>query len=346
MKDKFNRAVATGLIALMIANFVACDEYSPISNDINNDTNSGYSNSDTSNVNDNSFAKGGIWYELTHNRSIFTNTKNPYTLSELSGLPIPLTFLEERGVIIYDSLNRPRLTTERQPDVSYSPFRCFAFVDDNSKENDVYLLLQFKNDVIAQNKDNDNVHLATWQLKYTLSDDDYQTFLKLNNDWRIAFFVQEMDRQYEPEVISESIVCQDLIFLGSHVRNESLPQKRQFPYIFPTNVDYDNLVVTFGSVNNEGIKYIDVNLRDSIAWDLAITEDGYSEDEVEDLIQVETAQTPIGPSLTKFHVNYRRAGLTQEQAAEAFENTTNIAKLRSVNINMLDSVYTMEEVLK
>lgn len=341
MKDKFNRIMATGLIYLMITNFASCNNVGNINN-----LESGKDNNiitETQSSKD-KFASGKIWNTLKNNKAM-THAEYPYDFDELEGRPIPINFLTNEGLLQYNHLNRLVLTTEKQPSLIYEPLLSRAFIDENSKENDIYLIVQFQNDEPIENSKNSNVYLATWQLKYTLNDDDYATFLKMQGDWRILLFIQEMDRQYTPEIISKTIISHDLLSVGSHVKTNDW-DLRGFPYIFVTNVDYDNQIITFGAKSNEGIRYFSVDMRETDAWDLAVSRDGLTPDERENSINMYSKQTPLGKCLIKFEVNNIKASLTTEQAKEAFNTTSNISNLKEININTQEKTYNYNEIIK
>ena len=341
MKNKISRILSVVLLVLILVHSSACNP--SILPDLETDSNGNVITTDDSDKNESSksIGSGNIWEALkTH--SSMTVTKFLYADKDLEGYPIPLTFLQEEGLVYFNkSRMKYLLNNELQASDTYRPFTSYAFVDPNTNQNDVYLILQFKSD----NANNSSTWLATWQLKYTLADDDYQTFLNLQDDWRIRLFVQEMDKQYEPEVISKSVILEDLLMLGSHVRNEHWT-KKSFPYIFATNVDYNNQIVTFAGFSDEGIRYFDVDMRKTNAWDAVITQDGLTEEERENAINIETMPTVLGDCLSRFDVRYKRASLTAKQSQEAFNNPKHTAELTSVNINQKDNSYTYDELFK
>ena len=335
MKDKYTKFIATGLLSLMIANFSACDEINIINrgNNLNDVTSSTEGNDITPSTSNH----GDIWEGLKSyqamNRTIF-----PYDLYNIEGNPIPIQFLKDQGLIYTDDRGRLKVNTDYTGD-SYQQFRCFAYVDDNTTQNDVYLLLQYQSGKLNQNASNPDVYLATWKLKYNLSDEDYNTFLSMQNDWRIRLFVQEMDNIYEPEVISNSIIRQDLLHYGSHVRFEHWTEQG-FPNIFVDSIDYNNAIITYGTATEEGLKYYDLDIRNTEGWKSVMHKYGFTAEECEDKIHIEIMDTLLGPCLTKFNVHYQTGGYSSKQAQEAFDTTNNVYNLRLININETDNIYT------
>ncbi|MBQ7798233.1 MAG: hypothetical protein IJ371_03835 [Clostridia bacterium] len=338
MNNKFNRVVATGLLALMIANFSACDE---VDNGVQgvqlDDNGNGYNNSSITTMADDGVSfKGDVWEQLKARGLIYHNGF-PYKSDDLNGYPLPITFLQEEGLLYYDR-NYLRINLEDDIEQDSYAFSVRAFVDENTKDNDVYLYVNYRNQRPNENIDNKGkVYYTTWELKYTLSDDDYQTFLNLQNDWRIRLFVQQMDKIYQPEVINEASISYELLSMGSQYSTDQI--KQYFPYTFASNIDWDNGIVTFGTISGGTIKYIDLDIRKSNAWEYAQTMDGIAPEDLENHIKIGKLSKVVGDCLVTFQVAGRRGGMSDEQAKEAFDNTTNVRKYTPINVNQTDNTY-------
>ena len=324
MNNKFNKVIATGLIALMISNFTACNIVNPFDT-ANAD---GTKPNDTTVGQQNETLKGSVWSAIRGSSSMsYGQFPTSYAIKDKA---IPLTFLQDEGIVYKNAFDEWQVKGT-QPTNMYSPFESYAYVDNNTKANDVYLFVQYASDDLGQNESNPDIVVATWQLKYTLDDDDYETFLKLDGDYRIRYFIQEMDKQYEPEVVSKSVIAQDQLELGSYTNNEHWT-KQEFPYVFVANVDYDNCIITYGALANAELRYYDLDMRKTNAWNAAISKDGLTEDEREDAIDIRTKSTTLGTCLTRFWVRYRRAGFTSEQAKEAYKNSDRRQELSYINL--------------
>ena len=326
MKDKFNKVIATGLIALMISNFTACDIANPFGTGTNVDDTTNPTGT-SSNLQGETL-NGSVWSTIK-NDSVMTYNQFPISYA-IKHQAIPLTFLQDEGIVYKDEFDEWQVKGT-QPTNMYSPFESYAYVDNNTKANDVYLFVQYANNDLGQNESNPDIVVATWQLKYTLDDDDYETFLKLNGDYRIRFFIQEMDKQYEPEVISKSVIAHDQLVLGSYTKGEHWT-KQEFPYVFVTNVDYENRIITYGALANGELRYYDLDMSKTNAWQLAISKHGLTEQEREDSIDIRTKSTILGTCLTRFAVNNRYSEYTIDQAKEAYKNSDRRQELSYINL--------------
>jgi hypothetical protein len=154
----------------------------------------------------------------------------------------------------------------------------------------------------------------------------------------MKFFIQEMDKQYQPQIISKSVATQDLSFLGSHVTSEHWT-KRGFPYIFIDKINYNNQTIRFGTLEGNALKYIIIDIRKSTGWQGAQTLNGLTEEECEAAIQIRTKSTPVGDCLTKFSVDGFSGGYGEKRSKEAFKNTTDIEKIRVIDIESTEIEY-------
>lgn len=337
MKFKLNRVAATGLIAAMLANATSCsiENFERLIPHLVNTTMTQTPPTSTSKF------EGPIWDKLAKNE-IMTITKLPYDDSRIEGYPVPLEFLMEKGIVVDKSKFGLSLSTERQATDMYRPFSSRAFVDKNSNENAIYLLFQFANGPIIPNETNADIYLMTWLLKYNVTEQDYQSFLNLDGDHRIRFFVQTMDEVYQPEVVSESIVSPLMLNLADYEDFGS--KKNSFPYLFISNVDYNRSVVTFGAYDGKQLKFVNLDIRKTIAWRELLAQ-GYTEAELEKLIMLESMPTPFGPCLTEFNVNNWRAVISTNEAKELFKHSNDVIDVDDISINGTEAKYDLNDEL-
>lgn len=350
MKDKFNKLVATGLLGLMLANFTACDDNGLLNPQNSDNTNNSIINSmidnnlQSSKDDENTaFAKGSIW-EALKQRNAFSMDESPYSASKLIGQAIPITFLTQEGVVKRNTWNELVLAIEHERP-AYQPIKCYAFKEKDAESTNVYLLVNFQNGNIDPNTSSSDVYLATWQLKYTLDEDDYRTFLKLEGDWRMSLFIQEMDKQYQPEVISKAIASYPLLSLACHTYDDHF-RPEGFPDIFISNIDYENLTLTYGGLSGIVVKYIDLDMRKTKAWDSVMSRDDITDEQKSRAIRMLTEMTPLGPCLRSFTVDFTPASITMEEAKQAFETTDKVSQLSYVNISSREAKYKYEEMVK
>ncbi len=344
MNNKFNRIVATGLIALMIANFSACEQ---LSMSTSNGSDTTKDNGQISDVN--SGFKGSIWDELSKGSDMYMG-QCPYdNANEVSYLALPFTTLSEYNDFLYKDIWNKMAINDPEYFVNsdyFYPFKTRAFVDENSPNNDVYLLVNYQNKAEGDNSyyDNKDVYITTWLFKYTLSDDDYATFLKFNGDWRVRRFIQVMDKLYEPEIVSKATVAYPVIHQSSPYANRE-EYINTFPNIFIANVDYNNYSLKVGTVNDEGIKYIDVNMYESRAWKSAM-EKYYNGDVEQGKASVEMLTTPtiLGDCLTKFNVAGFVIGPGYREAQEMFNNSTDQQYLTEIDVNSTANIITSADM--
>ena len=344
MKDEFNRIIATGMLALLIANFAACDEISQedINNSVITDTSGnivavdpgGFTTSTSQNPYDE--LGGSIWKNVRNSGAM---SGDKIYSNEIYQQGLPLEFLTQEGLIYMQDNGWYAVNGENQPTDRYNPFTYRAFVNPNSSENEVYLLIQYASDDLGQNENNENIYLATYMLQYELDDDNYETFLKLDGDRTIKHFIQEMDRQFEEKVIFKSVVAQNMVVKGSHVSKEHW-SKKGFPNIFVSNVDYNNAVLTYGAVSPEGLRYWDVDIRKTGNWEAALDVYGISEEEREGMINMQTINTPVGSCLIEFDIGELPAGYNDQQCKEAYNTTDHIQELQEIDINSQEKTLT------
>lgn len=337
MKFKLNRVAATGLIAAMLTNATSCsvEDFERLIPHLVNTTMTQTPVTQTTEY------AGPIWDKLSRDM-IMTHNKLPFGYSQLEGYPIPIQFLKEEGLITEDIKDQLILTTETQATNRYWPFTSRAFVDKNSSDNAIYLLVQFANGQITENETNDDIYLITWLLKYNVTEHDCQSFINMEGDFRIRFFIQAMDELYAPEVISKSIVAPSTISLATYENFGS--EKNKYPYIFISNVDYDKHIITFGAYNNGELRHIDLDIRTTHAWQGNLAE-GYTEEQLEAKIRLKSKETPFGPCLTDFNVNGWRAKLSTEEAKLAFANADKVMEVEDIAINSSEAKYDLDDQL-
>ncbi len=125
----------------------------------------------------------------------------------------PFNFLAEQGVVYYNDNGQPRLYVDDDCNNDLC-LQTQAFIDTNSDENDFYLLVQYIDDGDVEFRKSAELGtiLSTWMLKYTLSDQCYQDLLLLDADFRQNLLIQQIDKEYEPEVVSHTVA--EYNFLG------------------------------------------------------------------------------------------------------------------------------------
>lgn len=324
MKDKFNRIVATGMIALLISNFAACDEV-----DTTIKPNESISGAVQSQSDENAL-KGSIWDAIKDSKYANYSTFASEDKSSLDYSAIPTTFLCEQGLTYYDDQGKLQING-KQPDDTYSPLSSACFVDENTNENDVYLLVQYASGVPGIAEDDVNVDLVTWKLKYTLDDDNYQTFLKLDGDFMARFFIQEMDKQFEPEIVSHSNINRRTMMSGSYVRGKD--EKSLFPNIYVSNIDFDNCSLMYAVRTINGYCFYDFDIRQTKAWDNCMNKYDITIDQMYEYVDMITKETLLGPCLNKFEIDSNEIILSLNIANRLLNSSTLIHELKECDIN-------------
>ena len=143
MNNKFNRVVATGLLALMIANFAACKDGDVVNNNSNDNVTTGqYQNI----INPTQSVGGDVW-EAMKERGTHIAKSSSYDYSLLQNQPLPIQFLEDEGLLYRNHSNRLCIN-DKQPSPVYSPLETHVYIDNNTTENDVYVLVNYKSGTI------------------------------------------------------------------------------------------------------------------------------------------------------------------------------------------------------
>ena len=290
---------------------------------------------------------GSVWEAIKNKPEVQQGSLSASVETEnnLSNWPIPITFLQEEGVLYYDA-NSKLCVYGKQPGDGYDPFKkMYAGIDENTKDNDVYIILQYAQDVISKNNydSSANVPLTTWKLKYTLDEDDYQTLLKLNGDFRIRFFIQEMDKQYQPEVLSKSVVTYRMSQMSSITQNYKWAD-RGFPNVYVHNVDYNNNIITYTVLENDGYHFYDLDIRNTNAWNNIKNDYNLTDEEVAQYINIQTSETITGTCLTAFEVGGYRAGLSQEQAQALSDETDRIHNIKRLITSSFNRTYNYDYI--
>jgi hypothetical protein len=344
MNEKVNRAVATGLLALMIANFCACDslvEPKPNGTTTQHGSSSNnYTDSETT-INGpvgrpivGKDLPGDIWKEMKANGTAYA--RHDGLGKEFYERAVPLQFLQDEG-LVYPQGNVWGINADEKPSAHYEPLYSKVFIDENTKENDVYILLNYTNKMIEHQSDEDAC-VTTWKLKYTLDDDDYQAILKLKNDYRLRYFVQEMDKIYEPEVISKCTTSQFIVFMSAPYYGYYGPEN-VFPLVYIVDVDYDTNTITSALKTDDGYKFIDYNIMESPAIDTVMKEHNLTREQVLSMIKVKSVDTPLGKCLTHFNVHNRAGSLGTDKLLERYENTTRVHKLTDMGAGSMENTF-------
>jgi len=359
MKDKYKRIMATGLLALMLASYTACDETnSPVTIDPNDnqitqptqpnqpDISLPGDNTDITKPNPEPEVhplSGSVWDAIKDKPEMQYDSIPEDVEYELEHQPIPITFLQEQGIVCYDKNKKLDITDALNASEVYDPFAVRVFTDSNTTDNDVYVLMQYTNGMLKDITASDKVTVATWMLKYNLDDNDYRTLQNLNGDFRSRYFIQEMDKQYEPQIIHKGVTRHNLIYeIGSYTRDDKR-SKWGFPYVFIANVDFDNLIVTYGGVTDTDIRYYDVDIRDTDAWEKVISIDGMTEEQRDKNIVMKSLESHFGRCLSQFRIGRWSVSFTDKQAQEAFDNTDNIMELQQIDVNTNQKEYVVEQ---
>ena len=341
--SNFNRLVATGLLALMIASFGACDEINKeyIENSVITDSQGNIvgvrppenmTNSGSVNAYDD--LKGSIWEEV---RKTGYMTGDHVSSNDILYQGIPITFLENEGLIYKKDNGKYGVNGPNQPNDRYGLFKYRAFIDPNSPENDVYLLVQYASGYVGEDTLTPDIYLATYMLQYELDDDNYETFLKLDGDRLNKHFVQEMDKQFEERVVFKTVVTQEMLSVASCMADKQWT-RQGFPNIFVANVDYDRAIITYGTLNANGIKYYDADMRYSKVWENVLDRYGITEEEREQSIHMNTVDTPVGPCLTSFGVEDLTCGISAKKAQELRDASNLMQELQEIDINSEDKI--------
>ncbi len=341
--SNFNRLVATGLLALMIASFGACDEINKeyIENSVITDsqgnivgvrppedmTNSG-------SVDAYNELKGSIWAEVVKSGAMIGDHVSS---NEILDQGLPITFLEKEGLIYKNDYGEYGVNGPVQPNDRFNLFQYRAYIDSDSAENDIYLLVQYASNYVGESMHSKDVYLVTYMLEYELDDDNYETFLKLDGDRLNKHFVQEMDKQFEERVIFKTIVTQEMQSIGSCVSDKQ-GTSQAFPNIFVANVDYNNAIITYGTRDKNGIKYYDASIRESAAWEKVMDWYTITEEERENSINMSTIDTPVGKCLTSFAVKDIVGGFSAEKAQALRDASNRLQELEPVDINSRDKI--------
>ena len=191
----------------------------------------------------------------------------------------PFTFLQERGVVDVDE-DGYLYAYGNEDYTNNDCIKTHAFIDEATKANELYLLVQYISAPINTKGSNDNTFVATWMLRYDLSNDCYKDLLALNGDYKNHLLIQQIDKEYEPQIISESLIQYDEIknldlFKSLPYAPEDqitlTPTSASSPYV--ANIDHDNMTITvnFTSKDNSNQIYsYTYNLKDSPRWQEAL----------------------------------------------------------------------------
>ena len=327
MKSRVKRIVATGLLALMIANFSACNDTGVV-NDVAIDSTTSTTTEQSQTVINPTQGVGGDVWEAMKKNGTYIGKSDLYDFSLLENQPLPIQFLEDEGLLYHNHSNRLCIN-DKQPSVAYKPLETHVYVDNNTPENDVYVLVNYKSGIIESGADND-VYVTTWKLKYTLSDNDYQTLLSLKGDYRQRFFIQQMDYIYQPEVISKATTTQQIVNMGAPEKNKDT---NVFPYIYVDSYDLNSKTIKFAAMVNGGYKFYEANLNEAQVIETLMDRYGVTREECLQNINMSTQNSLLGSALSKFHIAGYSGGLTDKQATDAIKNSTEQISWESLDVN-------------
>lgn len=307
------------------------------------ETTTNETNEPTQDENNNSLSnkfKGDVWKAVlrhpdAHNYMISIRT----TGDLIKYLPLPIRFLQNEGLIKYSN-GEMVINGKTLGEVGYTPFVVLVATDKTTDANDVYLYIYYQSEE-TNNKNYEDVWTANWKLKYTLDDDDYNTLLALEGDFRARLFIPEMDKKYEPDVITKNIVTCNLTGLIRPVQREYVYQT-MFPDAYVEKIDYENRVMTFAVKKEDGYAYIDINIDDSNAIDLTMRELGITDrQEMLDrgYYSMDTMNTILGECLTEFGYYAYTSRYSYEKSVELTRQAETVDKLEFYYAYSTDSKY-------
>ena len=243
----------------------------------------------------------------------------------------PFAFLAEQGAVYYDAQGNAYAYGNEDFE-NNNCIQSHVYVDEQSAENDIYVLVQYVSAPVSDLTSNNNgAYVATYMLKYTLPNQEYKDFLLYTGDLRCGLLVSKISEKFKPEIISQSVVEFDLIqqlrlfdnglifdWLGEYIN-----------YI--ENIDYENLNLTITykpGKNKHGQFYTyTFNLKESPMWERCTKpfseggvytpisqekRDSYTNEEL-----MPTYQTPLGEALSGFKVRGFSCYPSDEQKATA-----------------------------
>ncbi len=156
-----------------------------------------------------------------------------------------------------------------------------VFVDKSTPEHDVYMLVQYHSSNLDGAVMGDDTYVATWMLKYDVPEDVYKDLLMYADDYRCKFLIQQIDKEYEPEVISKSVIDYDLLNKLSAFSDNDFTTIEDKDIRYIENIDYDNMSLTVNEGTLGNISSYTYCVKESKAWENVLVE------------------TPIRPSITK-----------------------------------------------
>lgn len=339
----FNRIVATGLLTTMILSFTACDDVDTDLIDTMLNTSGNYDTVESGTGNDvqppnhtKTELKGDVWEAV--------KTQDAVQLPHESWSTLPVQFLEDEGIITYDSNGKLHILNTEFSDSSYG---CYAFVDETTVENDVYIAFQCKNNGklrVGDERREPLDYTATWLLKYTLDDDDYDTFLKItkNHARQAKAFVQMMDRIYQPEVVGKTVIADNgPLHLLSPVADGD---RINFPDYFMVKVDFENkkFVALIRTVDDKtyfnGYKVVECDFRDSGIWNKGGYKNKMTEQEGFEAAKFKTTTTQAGVCITGTEFAGDSRGWTtfdnvNQTKLEIINRSTQMINFKEVEIN-------------
>ena len=279
---------------------------------------------------------GGLW------NNIMYSEKNDFLTRA-----IPFNFLSKQGVIYYNEEGEPRAYGHGDsfPAVESQEYiRCGAFIDTATPDYDFYLAVQYISEPVDENSSfNEDAYVATWLLKYSVDKACYQDLLLLSGDVRCNMLIQQIDEEYEPEVISKSVVNYDMLNGSQWFRNvkdginvSTIQQQIGHPinknYKYPIvnyveNIDYENMTITinYTSEQTQGKIYsYTYKLKESEYWDKMLIGNEFKppiSQEYRDSLTskdiMQTYQTPQGEALDSCAVKFWTLFASDAQKATA-----------------------------
>lgn len=342
-KQSILKHTAQGLLVLGLATGVltGCDEATIP--DVTNNNDSAIVETSGNNITTNSTDSENV-VKINHSDTFYNAKKRWSDIWEIGRGPYdkerafitkaaPFRFLAEQGAVYYNENGHPRAYGTDENFWNNCCIQSKGFVDTNTPENDFYLMVQYiDGEYDPNNSPEGKMCIATWVLKYTLSNECYQDLLLLSGDFRSNLLIQQIDQEYKPEIISKSVIRYRLFETGlyegvlSASKNIIWDKDEQWVnYI--SNIDYQNMTITvdFSDRRENGKIYsYQFAVKQTKLWDLLI-QDGFLKNPLtveernaltsEDIVR--TYQTPVGEGLAYLDIKGYGFVPSEEQKATA-----------------------------
>ncbi len=186
----------------------------------------------------------------------------------------PFNFLAKQGAVYFDGQGNAYAYGNEDFD-NNNCIGVRGYIDKNTPENDFYMLVQYASGPVEGHDSlSEDMYVATYMLKYTLPDDVYKDLILLAGDIRLNLLIQQIDKEFIPEVISKSIVDYDLICSLQLFDKGQVFDEMDSYTNYIQNVDYDNmsLTVAYNPTHENGGKIYTYTykLKEAPVWDKCV----------------------------------------------------------------------------